>query len=477
MRRDLVLGLPMAMTARRMAGMVSGGLVRGLFLVLLVVPAFPSAEDRPGGGPPASVVRVRSRPGCLEDLVGSGVVIAPGVVVTNAHVVHGSEDIKVLKDGKAYGVQSHVLAPEYDLCLLRVPGLEVPEAAISEEIPMPGHPLEAWGFPGGTAGNNPVQSPGTLTAAWRYRGSVLLQVDAEIRKGQSGGGLFLPDGRLVGITTFSLLGAGRAHFAVPAAWIEELRRRPWIPGQLIPVCKPRSVLLHELLDRLTEDPENRPPWEAFARAWVHAEPRQAEAWYALGHVLLVRYHDLAQYGTLDSALLGTFVDAFRKAVALDPAHARAWNNLGVAYLAQGRLSSSREALEMAVQLNPDYGLAWINLSATLLELREYARAARALQEGLRLVPDEAAAWARLGFCNLKLGRLAPAESALRIALRYRPSHRSWILDLAEVLLLRSDAAALETLRNELRARDPEGARELALREKAWKQRGPLSFSE
>lgn len=423
-----------------------------------------------GAAPPqASVVRIQSNPGCLESFSGSGVVVAPGLVVTNAHVVHGSQNLEVQKDGMSYRVQAHILAPEYDLCLLRVPALGAPPAELAEDVPQVGQALEAWGYPGGVR-DLPNLVPSILAATWKYRRNVLLQLQATIVGGHSGGGLFTAEGRLVGITTFNLLGTGQTHFAVPVTWIHDLLELPWAQGDRVPLCKPRSVLLHELLDRLTEDPENRPPWEAFTRAWVTAQPKQAEAWYALGHVLLVRYIDLGRQVEPDPALRQTFVDAFRKAVALDPSHARAWNNLGVALHESGDPKGAREALEMALRLKPDYGLAWLNLSAPLVDQLRFAEAVVVLRKGLTLVPDSADSWARLGFCELRLDHLAEAEAALRIALRYRPFHRPWLIELAEILHRRRDTPGLEAIKERLAERDPEGLEELQRALISWKAR-------
>ncbi len=426
------------------------------------------------GPPEQSVVRVRSNPGCLNALVGSGVVVAPGIVVTNAHVVHGSQDLQVLKDGTSYRVQAHILAPEYDLCLLRIPALQTPPTELWEALPEIGQALEAWGYPGGTPHQVPVRVQGRLVATWRYRRNHLLQLEAPIVGGHSGGGLFLPDGRLVGITTFNLLGTGKTAFAVPVSWIRDLQERPWINGDQVPICKPQSVLLHELLDRLTEDPENRVPWEAFTRVWVASEPNQADAWYALGHVILARYLELSQTGTPDPAMHTAFLDAFQKAVTLNPAHVRAWNNLGVAFHAIGETRKSKEALEMALRLKPDYGLAWINLSSPLVDLLEIEAAILALKRGLALIPDDAAAWARLGICHNVLNQWIPAEHALRIAVRYRPFYRPWLLELAEVLHRSGQKQAFEAIRQQLETRDPEGLAELKRREVLWKPRRPVS---
>ena len=80
------------------------------------------------GGPrrPArSVVRVFGT-ACGLGIEGSGWVAAPGVVVTNAHVVAGETDTEVQVGGVGAGLPARVIAFDAhdDIALLRVPGLQ-----------------------------------------------------------------------------------------------------------------------------------------------------------------------------------------------------------------------------------------------------------------------------------------------------------------------------------------------------------------
>ena len=86
-----------------------------------------------------------------------------------------------------------------------------------------------------------------------------LQVTVPISRGSSGGGLFDAQGRLIGITTFTLRDAQNLNFALPASWIADVPRRAQaalaarsesrVPA--IAAAGRGQVFEYELRDRLT----------------------------------------------------------------------------------------------------------------------------------------------------------------------------------------------------------------------------------
>ena len=103
---------------------------------------------------PQVVARVRrsavniEAPGCGGFKEGSGFVAAPEIVVTNAHVVAGTDDIEVLRnDGQRLAATLVNFDPGRDLAVLRVPGLErAPLPLISTASGATG---AVFGHPGG----------------------------------------------------------------------------------------------------------------------------------------------------------------------------------------------------------------------------------------------------------------------------------------------------------------------------------------
>ena len=71
-----------------------------------------------------SVVKVRGvAPGCQKVLEGSGFVVAPNRVMSNAHVVAGSDSVTVESDGQVYDATVVSYDPNEDISILQVPDL------------------------------------------------------------------------------------------------------------------------------------------------------------------------------------------------------------------------------------------------------------------------------------------------------------------------------------------------------------------
>jgi S1-C subfamily serine protease len=84
----------------------------------------------------ASVVRITAV-ACGLGVEGSGWVAAPGIVVTNAHVVAGERDTTVEAFGRPPQLSAYAIAfdPTNDIALLRVPGLGLPSLALVSDPP------------------------------------------------------------------------------------------------------------------------------------------------------------------------------------------------------------------------------------------------------------------------------------------------------------------------------------------------------
>lgn len=170
----------------------------------------------------------------VRDGSGSGVVISSdGFIITNHHVIDGAHTLKVImSDGLSYPAELVGSDPLMDIAVLKVEagdlpyirfgsmeGLRTGEPAIAV-----GNPLGLDGGPSVTAGvisafdRSLVTNP--LTGASLYG---LLQTDAPITRGSSGGALLDVHGRLLGITTaigLSDVGAEGLGFAVPISLVE-----------------------------------------------------------------------------------------------------------------------------------------------------------------------------------------------------------------------------------------------------------------
>jgi serine protease Do len=186
---------------------------------------------------------------------GSGVLIdASGIVLTNSHVVFGRQAISVtLDDGTVLPARIVGVDPIYDVGLLRIPVPEkgtLPTAAFAESGRLRvGEEVFAIGNPFGleqTLTRGIVSAVNRILpgASWSLR-EPLIQTDAAINHGNSGGPLVDRCGKVVGINTAMLPDAQGIGFAIPSDLIRSVLPqlvekghvvRPWlgVQGQLVP---------------------------------------------------------------------------------------------------------------------------------------------------------------------------------------------------------------------------------------------------
>lgn len=156
---------------------------------------------------------------------GSAVVIGPGRLVTNCHVLARMARFQVRKDNVSYAGQLEFPDPENDLCQIRVDNFTAPAVELADMDKLRvGMRTYAIGTP---QGMETTLSDGLLSGLRRDAGGQLLfiQTSAPISPGSSGGGLFDADGRLIGITTFMRRESQNLNLAVPAHRIADLPER------------------------------------------------------------------------------------------------------------------------------------------------------------------------------------------------------------------------------------------------------------
>ncbi|MEX0846316.1 MAG: trypsin-like peptidase domain-containing protein [Ilumatobacteraceae bacterium] len=157
-----------------------------------------------------SVVTIASlREGTLIG-TGSGVIVtADGDIITNAHVVADADEVRVRLVGETEPRKARVVAtdPGQDLALLHIEATDLPAATIAapDDIRV-GEPVVAIGFALALDGG-PSVTTGVVSALDRTlvtdNGALggLVQTDAAISSGNSGGPLVNAEGQVVGINT------------------------------------------------------------------------------------------------------------------------------------------------------------------------------------------------------------------------------------------------------------------------------------
>jgi uncharacterized membrane protein required for colicin V production len=153
----------------------------------------------------ASTLRVAAGTCGLES-TGSGFVVAPGYVATNAHVIAGGRTIRVTGATGTFDATPVLFDPELDVALLRVPDLLAPALQLAGDSPDRGTPAAVLGYPnGGPLRVVPAAVADTYPAIGRDIYSTervrrqIVEIRSDIERGNSGGPLMLPDGTVGGV--------------------------------------------------------------------------------------------------------------------------------------------------------------------------------------------------------------------------------------------------------------------------------------
>jgi S1-C subfamily serine protease len=177
-----------------------------------------------------SVVRILST-ACGLGIEGSGWAVEPGVVVTNAHVIAGSDDTTVTtQNGIELEATPIYYEPRRDLALLRV-GAPLPPLPISSRR-QEGEDGAVLGYPeNGPYSLSPARIGETrITISEDSYGNgpverTIVAMSGIVRSGNSGGPLVDPAGRVVGTVFAATTSGPRGGFAIPAEQVREALRR------------------------------------------------------------------------------------------------------------------------------------------------------------------------------------------------------------------------------------------------------------
>jgi protein O-mannosyl-transferase len=185
-----------------------------------------------------------------------------------------------------------------------------------------------------------------------------------------------------------------------AQLISRLRPRTWVT---VAVC---SILAVLTLRRETV-------WSSDVRLWedtVHRAPGKARAWFNLGGAYLEKDKDKAR-----TALLRT--------LELQPHFPEALYDLGIIEQGRNNWSAALGYYQRAVEQSPDYWPAWNNMGNTLFAMGQSARSLQYFEKTLNLNPDYWPAQYNIAIVHYMKGRYRDALPKLKIVLDWRPDFR------------------------------------------------------
>lgn len=276
----------------------------------------------------SSVVRVEAdrEHGGLS--IGTGITVAPSVVVTNCHVMRDGIAARIAGSGMLWNVSAQYADTQRDLCYLRVPAWHGKPVVLGATDGLRlGQQVAALGFTGGTG---IALSFGHVLALHSLDAAYVVESDTAFNSGASGGGLFDATGALVGLLTFRLRGSSGSFYSLPVEWV-----RDGVPTEsqwaaLAPLRGPRAFWQGdaEALPYFMRVPplDADGQWGALldlSERWAAAYPRDAEP-------LLVRGNALQELNRPGSAVV-----AFNAALRLSPDDPVAWYGLALAYASLG----------------------------------------------------------------------------------------------------------------------------------------------
>jgi len=159
------------------------------------------------GATRSSVVKVRGvATSCQKVLEGSGFVVAPNRVMSNAHVVAGSETVTVEVDGKTYDAAVVSYDPEVDISILDVPNLPSAPLQFYDAQVHSGTDGIVEGYPGGgdfTATPVRVREVIEHQGPDIYRTTTVTRqvytIRGTIKQGNSGGPMINRSGKVLGV--------------------------------------------------------------------------------------------------------------------------------------------------------------------------------------------------------------------------------------------------------------------------------------
>jgi S1-C subfamily serine protease len=186
------------------------------------------ASDQVVAAVQPSVVKIRGvAPGCQKVLEGTGFVVGPQHVMSNAHVVAGSDTVTVESAGQTYDAVVVSYDPSADISMLFVPNLPAQPLKFAPEAAVTGTDALVLGYPGGgdfAATPARVREIIELNGPDIYRTTTVNRevytIRGTVRQGNSGGPLISSNGDVLGVVFGAAVDDTETGFVLTANEVE-----------------------------------------------------------------------------------------------------------------------------------------------------------------------------------------------------------------------------------------------------------------
>ncbi len=155
---------------------------------------------------------------------GGGFVFKSGLIATNLHIFRraSSAFVKVANSEKRYNITSVVdMDLRHDICAVRIDDRSIPQLSLDEANKLGiGDEVFAFGNPKGLEGS---VSKGIISSIRNNLG--LIQIDAAISPGSSGGPIVNQQAQVIGIAVSALTSGQNLNFSVPIKYLLALKEQ------------------------------------------------------------------------------------------------------------------------------------------------------------------------------------------------------------------------------------------------------------
>ena len=379
---------------------------------------------------------------------GSGFFVAVDKIVTNRHVVENAARVEIKSaSGKVYQSSGIVAVDgEGDLAMLEVAGVNeaIQPLSLEKVVPQEGESIVVIGNPYGLEGS---VSNGIVAAVREIAGyGRIIQITAAISPGSSGSPVVNMRGQVVGVATLQATEGQNINFAVPSARIANLKigaARSFVNFNHDSRDSKRAnaeKFYLQGLNALAVDDYNRAA-KLFEKA-VQIDADYAEAWYQTGFA----YGSLGKHSEslrataqalrmrpdwteaninagASAFALGRFKDAenyYRSVVKVDAANPNVQFALGLTLNKLNRADEEILAYKRAVAVKPDFAAAFEKLGAAYFRSRRFGEALTAFEQ-VKILKGDAKSYDACGETLLELGRLDESVETLTAAVGLDPN--------------------------------------------------------